>query len=392
MRASGSHSVTFDGVELPPSALRGGFPVGAPGPVHGAEPDGGPVPRLGVARHRRGGARRASSAIAGAAGAGSTSRAHAMLAAENAIELAACRALFSRAAALIDEHYAANPADRRHRRGSSTALFAEAQAAKAFVNEAADARRRPALALSGGAGYLNGSPLARAYRDVRAGAFMHPLGANRAYDFVGQVELWARAGAQVGQRCRRQDTVIVCAGQAGLALSRYLARAGSPHVLLERGRIGERWRSERWDSLTLLTPELAQRPARLAGTCRPRTAFSAETRSSPTYERYADSFAAPVVDGIAVLSVGRGRGRVRVETDGRAWTAEQSSSSRRATATFPRSPPLAAVSLPGRATPLDRLPGSRRLPAGGVLVVGAGPTGQLGYALRKLRAVRAGMS
>jgi L-evernosamine nitrososynthase len=46
-----------------------------------------------------------------------------------------------------------------------------------------------ALALSGGAGYLNGHPLARAYRDVRAGAFMHPLGANRAYEFVGQVAL-----------------------------------------------------------------------------------------------------------------------------------------------------------------------------------------------------------
>jgi alkylation response protein AidB-like acyl-CoA dehydrogenase len=40
-----------------------------------------------------------------------------------------------------------------------------------------------------GAGYLNGSPLARAYRDVKAGAFMHPLGANRAYDYLGRVAL-----------------------------------------------------------------------------------------------------------------------------------------------------------------------------------------------------------
>ena len=43
------------------------------------------------------------------------------------------------------------------------------------------------LALSGGAGYLNGSPLARAYRDVRALPFMHPLGANRAYAFLAQI-------------------------------------------------------------------------------------------------------------------------------------------------------------------------------------------------------------
>jgi alkylation response protein AidB-like acyl-CoA dehydrogenase len=43
----------------------------------------------------------------------------------------------------------------------------------------------------GGAGYMSGHPLARAYRDVRAGAFMHPLGANRAFDLVGRVALGA---------------------------------------------------------------------------------------------------------------------------------------------------------------------------------------------------------
>jgi hypothetical protein len=43
----------------------------------------------------------------------------------------------------------------------------------------------------GGAGDMSGHPLARAYRDVRAGAFMHPLGANRAYDLVGRVALGA---------------------------------------------------------------------------------------------------------------------------------------------------------------------------------------------------------
>ena len=63
------------------------------------------------------------------------------------------------------------------------------QATKAFINETATRVVDRALGLSGGAGYLNGSLLARAYRDVRAGAFMHPLGANRAYDLVGQVAL-----------------------------------------------------------------------------------------------------------------------------------------------------------------------------------------------------------
>jgi alkylation response protein AidB-like acyl-CoA dehydrogenase len=67
--------------------------------------------------------------------------------------------------------------------------FAATQAAKAFVTDTAARIVDRALALSGGAGYLNGHPLARAYRDVRAGSFMHPLGANRAYEFLGDVAL-----------------------------------------------------------------------------------------------------------------------------------------------------------------------------------------------------------
>jgi putative flavoprotein involved in K+ transport len=52
---------------------------------------------------------------------------------------------------------------------------------------------------------------------------------------------------------RRTHSLIVGAGQAGLALSHCLAARGIDHVIFERGRIGERW-TERWDSLRLLTP------------------------------------------------------------------------------------------------------------------------------------------
>jgi alkylation response protein AidB-like acyl-CoA dehydrogenase len=45
------------------------------------------------------------------------------------------------------------------------------------------------LAMTGGGGFLNGHPIARAYRDVRAGTFMNPLAANRAYEVVGMAEL-----------------------------------------------------------------------------------------------------------------------------------------------------------------------------------------------------------
>jgi alkylation response protein AidB-like acyl-CoA dehydrogenase len=183
MRASGSHSVTFDGVELPPAALRGGFPTGRPVPYLERNLPSGlfhASASLGIAEAAFARAARPDR-INGDARAP-------MLVAESAIDLTASRATISRAAALIDEHHVANPtADGTDE--EITALFAEGQAAKTFVNEAATRVVDRALALSGGAGYLNGSPLARAYRDVRAGAFMHPLGANRAYDFLADVAL-----------------------------------------------------------------------------------------------------------------------------------------------------------------------------------------------------------
>jgi alkylation response protein AidB-like acyl-CoA dehydrogenase len=111
-----------------------------------------------------------------------------MQVADNAVDLAAARAVLSRAALLIDQHRAANPA-RDGTPEELQALFAEAQTAKAFVNEAAARVVDRALALSGGTGYLNGSPLARAYRDAKAGSFMHPLGANRVYDYLSRVAL-----------------------------------------------------------------------------------------------------------------------------------------------------------------------------------------------------------
>ena len=187
MRASGSHSVTLDAVQLPESALRGGFPVGEAVPYMERNLYAGVLhasASLGIAE------------LAQAEGLARSSRTNGdaayirMLTAANEIDLSAARATLSRAARLIDEHAATHPDDI----GSDddiVSLFTEAQTAKTFVNEAASRIADRALALSGGAGYLNGSLLARATRDVRAGAFMHPLGANRAYDLIASV---ARGG------------------------------------------------------------------------------------------------------------------------------------------------------------------------------------------------------
>jgi alkylation response protein AidB-like acyl-CoA dehydrogenase len=185
MRASGSHSVTLEGVELPASGVRGGFRAGDAVPYMERNLVAGlfhASASLGIAESADAIARRG---IAGRINGDARPR---MQVADNAIDLAAARGVLSRAAALIDDHRTANPASD----GSPdelAALFAEGQAAKAFVNEAAARIVERALALSGGAGYVGGSPLARAYRDVRAGSFMHPLGANRAYDYLGRVAL-----------------------------------------------------------------------------------------------------------------------------------------------------------------------------------------------------------
>jgi alkylation response protein AidB-like acyl-CoA dehydrogenase len=185
MRASGSNSISLEGVELPESGVRGGFRVGDPVPYIERNLVAGlfhAAASLGIAESADATVRQG---LAGRINGDVHPR---MQVAENAVDLAASRGVLSRAALLIDQHRAANPASD----GSAeelSALFAEAQAAKAFVNEAAARTVDRALALSGGAGYVNGSPLARAYRDVKAGSFMHPLGANRAYDYLAHVAL-----------------------------------------------------------------------------------------------------------------------------------------------------------------------------------------------------------
>ena len=184
MRASGSHSVSFEDVHVPASALRGGFPTGdtagylernlSAGLFHAAA-------AVGIAES-------AHTTAVSRLPAGTSPEPHTqMLVAENVVDLAACRAVFSRTASLIDRHHRLHPAS-RGTGNELTELFGETQSAKLFVGDAAARIVDRALALSGGAGYLNGSPLARAYRDVRALPFMHPLGANRGYALLGQLE------------------------------------------------------------------------------------------------------------------------------------------------------------------------------------------------------------
>jgi putative flavoprotein involved in K+ transport len=174
---------------------------------------------------------------------------------------------------------------------------------------------------------------------------------------------------------RHTGTVVVGAGQAGLALSRFLGDAGHPHVLLDRGRIGERWRSERWDSLALLTPAwLSRLPGQAAHG--DADAFLAVPEFVAGLESYASSFDAPVLEGTRVLAVEGGPAGFRVTTDRGDWAAGNV-----VVATGDSADPLlpaAAADVPRDVRSLHssgyRSPD--HLAPGGVLVVGAGPSGQ----------------
>jgi putative flavoprotein involved in K+ transport len=173
----------------------------------------------------------------------------------------------------------------------------------------------------------------------------------------------------------RTDTVIVGAGQAGLALSRYLTQEGRDHVVLERGRIGFRWHDERWDSMTLLSPNWLNR---LPGAPEPADPDGFMTRAAfaGLLEDYARSFGAPVLDATEVERVAPAGSGFRVHTSGGTWTAANV-----VVATgdcdVPRVPPQGRH-LPAGVTSLHvrdyKQPGS--IDEGSVLVVGSGPSGQ----------------
>src|SRR5215470_13567655 len=117
----------------------------------------------------------------------------------------------------------------------------------------------------------------------------------------------------------RIDTLIVGASQAGLSLSYHLTRAGQEHVLLERGRVGQRWH-ERWDSLTLLSPNWMNRLPGAPAHDDPH-GFLPRSDFVAYLEAYASSFAAPVVEGVEVVRIRRRRAGFRVETTAGAWLA-----------------------------------------------------------------------
>jgi putative flavoprotein involved in K+ transport len=171
------------------------------------------------------------------------------------------------------------------------------------------------------------------------------------------------------------ETIVVGAGQAGLSVSHCLTQRGHDHVVLERGRIGETWRSERWDSFRLNTPNSwLQLPGHeYRGDA--RDAFLTRDEAVAYLERYADSIGGTIRTEVDVLSLRREEdGGYRLETSGGLYRAASvivaAGSFRRPTA---RSTSDADSELFQLHAAEYRNP--EQLPEGGVLVVGSGQSG-----------------
>jgi putative flavoprotein involved in K+ transport len=118
---------------------------------------------------------------------------------------------------------------------------------------------------------------------------------------------------------QRVSAIVIGAGQAGLAMSHCLGRSGIDHVVLERGRVAERWRSERWDSLRLLTPNWMSRVPGWSYRGPDPDGFMTMPEVIDYLEGYAHASAAPVQDGTTVNAVRRVGDRFQVETSRGAW-------------------------------------------------------------------------
>ena len=171
------------------------------------------------------------------------------------------------------------------------------------------------------------------------------------------------------------DTVVVGGGQAGLAMSEHLSSHGVPHVVLERGRVAERWRSARWDSLVTNGPAWHDRFPGLAFDSDP-DGFPSKEEGADYFVAYAQQIEAPVRCGVEVREVRHHTGRLgfRVDTSNGMFDARSI-----VAATGPFQQPVIPPVVPDDAEVMQLHSMSYRnpqqLPDGAVLVVGAGSSG-----------------
>jgi len=181
------------------------------------------------------------------------------------------------------------------------------------------------------------------------------------------------------------EVLVVGAGQAGLAMSEHLGDAGIDHLVLERDRIAEKWRTGRWDSLVANGPAWHDRFPTMEVEGADPDGFASKDQMAHYFETFAKQIEAPVRTGVEVRSVER-------RTDGPGFRAQTSESTIDArfvvVATGPFQNPSIPPILPAD-TGIHQLHSSdyrnpSQLPDGNVLVVGAGSSGvQIADELRR---------
>jgi putative flavoprotein involved in K+ transport len=174
---------------------------------------------------------------------------------------------------------------------------------------------------------------------------------------------------------REVTTVVVGGGHSGLAMSRCLTERSVDHVVLERGSVANSWTTERWDSLTLLTPNWQTRLPGFAYEGDDPDGFMSGLEVGALIQTYASVIDAPVTTNVTVTSVRADDGGYVVETDQGPWRARSVALASGACSVptvpaFASAVPTSAASI----TPKD-YKNPAQLDDGGVLVVGASATG-----------------
>ena len=174
---------------------------------------------------------------------------------------------------------------------------------------------------------------------------------------------------------RQVTTVIIGAGQSGLAMSKHLTARSIDHVVLERGDVANSWQTERWDSLRLLTPNWQSRLPGYSYEGHEPDGYMSMSEIVAYLKRYASLTDAPVQSGTLVTHVRQTESGYDVTTDQGGWRCRalviaSGACNIAAVPALSASLSRSIVSM----TPMDyRNPG--QLPEGGVMIIGASATG-----------------
>lgn len=172
------------------------------------------------------------------------------------------------------------------------------------------------------------------------------------------------------------DTLVIGAGQAGLATSRHLTKAGIAHMVIEKNRIAEQWRTGRWDSLVANGPAWHDRFPDLEFSNFNDNDFVPKDSVADYFVTYAKKYNMPIYTGVSVNKVicnDTGSGFIVDTTNG----VVQARHVVVATGAFqnPSIPPIVPANAPIRQIHSSDYRNPAQLPDGNVLVVGAGSSG-----------------